>query len=228
MNRHLAAFAATAATAALAGTALAIPAAASASAQAPIRTFTGQGSVALTGVGVDKGWYHDYSQAWKVTLSPGFSAVTTFHASYIDDNKHVILSGRDDFFGHTQYFEENNGAWKRTTLTNGELRTTAAAESPYSMQAKFDTLSGVHKVGDGEYQVTGSDAKVGSFLDSAFGLPASAVSGNKIASVTIDLWKGPAGRPLKVAVSGASPTVHLYAQETFGNFNKPLTLHAPS
>ena len=69
---------------------------------------------------------------------------------------------------------------------------------------------------------------MGSFLDSEFGLPASAVSGNKIASVTIDLWKGPAGRPVKVAASGASSTVHLYAQETFGNFNKPLTLHAPS
>jgi hypothetical protein len=69
--------------------------------------------------------------------------------------------------------------------------------------------------------------KVGSFLNSEFQLPASAVSGNGIKSVTLTLWDGPAGRPVKIAATGASPTVHLSAQETFGNYNKPVTIHAP-
>jgi hypothetical protein len=224
MNRRIAAFAATAA---LAGSALALPGIASASSQAPIRSYTGHSFVNLTGVGRATGWYDDNSYTWQVKLSPVAERWVLHNSGFAKNGKKVSQSAREVLVGHSVYAEINNGAWKRSTVTNAELKEAAADLNPYTIQAEFDALPGAQQE-NGYTQVTGSYAQLGSFLDLQFGLNSTAVTGNKITRVTMRLFDGPAGRPIKVTAFGNSSIVHLRSQITFGNWNKPVTIHAPA
>jgi hypothetical protein len=230
MNRPLAAFAATAALVgtALAGTALAIPSAASASALAPVRTYTGAGSVTLTGLHASSWWHYDSSQTYTVMLSPRFEVSVGYRLSDFNKSQPETTSGHYDEFGRTLYRQSGSGTWQRITVSNATLRAVIAGSSPEVTQADFLALPGVHEVGPREYQMTGGGAQVDSYLKTEFSLPAAGVSGNGIKNVTITLWDGPAGRPVKLTATGQSSTTRLRAQETFANYNQPVTIHAPA
>jgi hypothetical protein len=205
---------------------LAISPGANASPKAPIRTYTEQGSVNFTGLGGNASFY---SRDWgneRVELGPHLAFAANEHSAFRLNGVHTS-SSQLDIVGGRIYTRTGNGPWTGKTLTGGQLRTWLQELNPYVALAKFDALPGVRRVAAGHYRVTGSYAKVGSFLSWEYGLTATSFKGTNIKTFTIDLWVDSKGRPVKITGAARSSNTAFSVTETFGNYNKPLVIRVP-
>jgi hypothetical protein len=223
MKRRLTVIAASALTAAIS---VGISPAAHAAAKVPIRTYTERFSVDFTGFGKYAGFYSRYTGGEKVALRPHLALDTTWSNVF---NLHGVhrQSGQADIGGSRLYSRNGTAKWSVTKLTAKQVSTFAYQYSPYTTQAKFDAMPGVHRITARHYQVKGTYAQVGSFLTSEFRLTAESFKGTNFKTFTIQLWLDSSARPTKITATASSSLYKFSATETFANYNTPLTIKIP-
>jgi hypothetical protein len=82
--------------------------------------------------------------------------------------------------------------------------------------ALFGKPPGVRRVSPGHYSVTGPFAKISPFVRYEFDLASGAFAGTGTKTLTVTMVLDAGGRPVKIT-----------ATETFGHYNKPVTITAP-
>jgi hypothetical protein len=198
---------------------------ANAAVRARILTYTEQSTTNWTGLGADAG---NYSRSWenqRVELSPHLALTYNWHLTTVTTGVHSS-SGQTVVVGGRDYTRTGNGPWTSKTLTPQRIRTYEYGMDPDVTRAKIDALPGITRVAAGHYRVTGTYAKVGSFL-AFYDMSASYFEGSDIKTFTIDLWVDSSGRPVKDAVAGRSAIWAFSLVETFANYNKPVVIRAP-
>ncbi|MGD0241421.1 MAG: hypothetical protein ABSB59_13995 [Streptosporangiaceae bacterium] len=200
---------------------------ANAAAKAPIRTYTEQASIAFTGIGPDQGFYSKGGGAETVVLSPRLALASTSGTSNRLSGKVHNTSSRFDIVGSHTYVKQGSGRWVIGTLTAKVRADDEQALNPYTSLARFDQLPGVRRVSPGHYRVTGPLAKLGPFVRYEWGLAANAFEGSGIKTLTVTAVLDSGGRPVTFTASGRSANNVLTATETFGHYNKPVTIAAP-
>jgi hypothetical protein len=227
MKRHLAAIA----TAAIAASSVAIAVApgASAAAQAPIRTYHYSENFNLTGLGRDAGWYYRGTSSQVTSLSGRLARSGSTHEKYFNSHDKLQTVTEDDYIVDGRYYVKSANAktWTTTKATAAEQREDARALDPYDVEALFNAIPGVRLVATGHYRVTGTPAQVGSFLNYEYGITAKDLTEAGIKSVTVNLFAGPAGRPLEFSVSAHSSLESVAITEKFFDYNKPVSIKAP-
>lgn len=202
------------------------PGIANATPKVPIRTYTEQGSVNFTAIGRGTSYYSRHWGNERVELSPRLAFAANLHDTYRLNGVHTS-SSQLDIVGGRLYTRTGNGPWKSTTLTPSQLRTWAQELNPYVTLAKFNALPEVKRVAAGHFRVTGTYAKIGSFLSWEYGLTAASFKGSNIKTFTIDLWADSKGRPVKIAGAARSSNIAFSVTETFANYNKPVVIRVP-
>jgi len=227
MKRHIAAIA----TAAIAagGVALAVAPGVNASAQAPIRTYHYSENFNLTGLGQDAGWYDRFSSKQTANLSGRLAMSEGEQAKYFNSHDKLVSNDSMAYIVNGRFYSKNDGAsiWTSTKLTAAQQRVVAQDLDPYYSAALIYALPGIRPVGAGHYQVTGTPAQMSPFLTHEYGLTANDLTSGGIKAVTVNLFVGPAGRPLEFTVSAHSSLENVTIAEKFSDYNKPVTIKAP-
>lgn len=216
-----------AASALAAAMALAFSPGANAAPKAPILTYTERASINFTGL---SGRIVYYSRHWgneRVELSPHLAFASNLHNTYRLNGVVHTSSGQMDIVGGRIYTRNGNGPWTGKTLTRSQLRTWRRELNPYVTLLKFDALPGVRHLAARHYRVTGTYARIGSFLSWEYGLTAASFRGSNIKIFAINLWTDAKGRPVKITGAGRSSTTKFSVTETFGNYNKPVVIRVP-
>jgi hypothetical protein len=215
-----------AASALAAAMALAFPSGAHAISKVPIRSYTEQGSIRFAALEGDKAYF---SRNWgneKVELTPHLAFSDNWHSQYRLRGVHSS-SGQVEIVGGRLYTRTGNGRWTVKRLTAKQRATWVRQLNPYVALAKFGSLPGVKRVAMRHFRVTGTYAKIGSFLSWEYGLTAASFRGSNIKIFAINLWTDAKGRPVKITGAGRSSTTKFSVTETFGNYNKPVVIRVP-
>jgi hypothetical protein len=220
------ALAMTAVTVLTAATGLALAAAgpaAHASAKAPIRSYTESSGISLKGVGSKKGYFSGSGGSERVVLSPHltFSATSYIQRGSTRQSAQVVLVG-DDY-----YVKEGDGSWKKQVYSAAYLADAAQGLNPYNEEQQFGKLPRVRHASATESTVTGTIAQIDPFINDEYGVTVANFKGTGITTLTATLSLDSSGRPVKVVVTGHSSDFDFSVVETFGSFNKPLTITAP-
>jgi hypothetical protein len=200
---------------------------ANAVAKAPIRTYTEQATVSFTGIGSDKGFYSKARGGATVMLSPRLALASTDTTSYRLHGVVHNASSRFDIVGSHTYLKKGNGRWVTSALSAKAKAGDEQALNPYVSLARFDKLPGVHRVSPGHYSVTGPFATISPFVRYEWGLAADAFAGTGTKTLTVTAVLDSGGRPIGFTASGRSANNVFTAAETFGHYNKPVTITAP-
>jgi hypothetical protein len=198
---------------------------ANAAVKARILTYTEQSTTNWTGLGVDAG---NYSRSWenqRVELRPHLAFTYNWHLRTAVTGARSS-SGQTVVVGGRRYVRTGNGRWTSSTLTPKQIRTYEYGMDPNVTLAKIDALPGIRRVAARHYRVTGTYARVGSFL-AFYNMSASYFEGSDIKTFRIDLWVDSHGRPVKDAVAGRSAIWAFSLVETFANYNKPVVIRVP-
>lgn len=75
--------------------------------------------------------------------------------------------------------------------------------------------------------MTGPFAKISPFVRYEFDLASGAFAGTGTKTLTVTMVLDAGGRPVKITASGRSASNVFTATETFGHYNKPVTITAP-
>jgi hypothetical protein len=200
---------------------------ANAAAKAPIRTYTEQATLSFTGIGSDKGFYSREAAGERVALSPRLALASTNSTSYRLNGVVHNASSRFGIVGGHTYLKKGAGPWVTSTLSAKAKAGDEQALNPYVSLARFDKLPGVHRVSPGHYRVTGPFAKISPFVRYEWGLAADAFAGTGTKTLTVTAVLDSGGRPVTFTASGRSASNVFTATETFGHYNKPVTITAP-
>jgi len=200
---------------------------ANAASAASIRTYTEQASVSFTGIGSDQGFYSRESAAEKVALSPRLAVASTDSTSYRLQGVVHSASSRFEIVGNHTYTKKGSGRWVTGALSAKARAADERALNPYVSLARFDKLPGVRRVSPGHYRVTGPFAKLSPFVRYEWSLAADAFAGTGTTTLTVTAVLDSGGRPVTFTASGRSANNVFTATETFGHYNKPVTITAP-
>jgi hypothetical protein len=223
MKRRVPAIAASALAAAMA---LTFSPAANAAAKAKILTYTEQASFDFTGLGADAGNYFRTWQNERVELGPRLEFAYNWHDKNRLNGVHSS-SGQTVIVGDRRYTRSGSGPWTSKALTAKQRRAYEYGLDPNVTLAKFYASPGIKRVAAGHYRVTGTYARVGSFLFYEYGMTASFFKGSNVKTFTIDLRVDRSRRPVKVTVTGRSSTWEFSITEAFAHYNKPVVIRVP-
>ncbi|HEX6520049.1 MAG TPA: hypothetical protein VF070_08555 [Streptosporangiaceae bacterium] len=195
--------------------------------RAPIRTYTQQGKISFTGYGAQRGSFTLEADSEQVVLSPRLalrSHATVSFAIPIARNKTSVLF---DVVGNNSYTKEDNHPWTKKTLSKSDMAQLKQGLDLYSMLQKFVALPGVRRLSGTHFSLTAPTSRLASFTQQEFGQAFKELARDGFKTLTINLWTDRSGRPVKITVASKSSMEICSIVETFGNFNKPLTITAP-
>lgn len=195
--------------------------------RAPIRTFTEQGTVSFTGYGAQRGSFSRETNSAQIVLSPRLalrSRATLSLVTPIFQNKLSVLF---DIVGNHSYTKENNGRWAKKTLSNSDVAQFRRGLDLYVLLHELDTLPGIKWLSATHFSLTASTSRLASLNQQEFGQSFKQLASSGFKTITLNVWTDRGGRPVKITMAGKSSMEICSIVETFGNFNKPLTITAP-
>ncbi len=195
--------------------------------RAPIRTYTQQGTVSFTGYGAQRGSYIRETDSEQVVLSPRLALRSHLTASFVLPIARQTASVLVDIVGNHSYTKDSNGPWVKKTLSKSDLAQFRQGLDLYGMLRKFDALPGVRRLSATHLSLTATTSRLASFASQEFGGAAKTLASDGFKTLTINLWTDRSGRPVKITLASKSSMEICSIVETFGNFNKPLTITAP-
>ncbi|MBV9450601.1 MAG: hypothetical protein JO345_32400 [Streptosporangiaceae bacterium] len=198
-----------------------------AASRAPIRTYTQQGSISFTGYGAQRGSFTKETGSEQVVLSPRLalrSHVNIWISLPISTQKISVLF---DVVGNRTYAKSGNGPWVKETLSKSGLAQLRQGLDLYAMLHELDTVPGVKWLSATHFSLTAPTSRLASFAQQEFGKSFKQLASAGFKTLTINLWTDRSGRPVKITLASKSSMEVCSMVETFGNFNKPLTITAP-
>jgi hypothetical protein len=200
---------------------------ANAVAKVPIRTYTEETGISFTGIGPDKGFFSQAKGTETVALSPRLALASTSATSDRINGKIKSTTGRFAIVGNHTYIKQGGGRWVAGPLTAKARASYERLLNPYVSLAMFSKLPGVRRVSPGHYSVTGPLAEISPFVRHEFSLSPNPFAGTGTKTLTVTVVLDSGGRPVKITASGRSARNVFTAAETFGHYNKPVTITVP-
>jgi hypothetical protein len=215
-----------------AGTALTASCSTNATAKVPIRTYTERSVLDAEGAGSQK-WYSLITGSKQVVLSPQLAMTSIESNTFANGGgrgaraQQYAIVGKRFFTRGGVFAGDGDDEWSFMTLSASGLNSYRQELDPYVTLEKFKALQGIQQISATHYTVTGTVAQISPFTSWEFGLAAINWTVAGIKTVTVSFWLDSSGRPVKITAAGQSSFEIRTASETFGNYNKPLTITAP-
>lgn len=199
-----------------------------ANAKPAIRTYTEQGTITFRGTGPDKGFLSQAAGSESVILAPRLALRSTTKTVLALSTTGVQRDTvRFDIVGGRNYTRVDSASWQIKALSPASLRKYQRQLDPAVALREFFALRGVRRLSATHYSVTGAFAAIEPFLAAEYDLTSKNFSGSGVKTLTVSVWTNNNGWLTKITVAGQSGTLSFSAIETFGNYNKPLTIAAP-